>query len=203
MLLRISVLVSFAVGWVASPGLACSVTEMPTPAELLRRAETIVRVRADRFSDQAGQDGTLAGSGTQVRFAVLEVLKGCSVGSTIEFNGRLGERDDPNDHPVPYTFVRPGGRSGNCFALEYRLNGEYLLLLARDSHAAYAQPNRLTPYWAPLTATNEQLFGPDDPWLAWVKKQLAAPQEARGWVSNTGLEPTPLDLSLERRGSVR
>jgi hypothetical protein len=116
MLLRITVLVSFAIGWAASPGIACSVTEMPTPAELLRRAETIVRVRADRLSGRAGRDGTLAGSDTQVRFAVLEVLKGPPIGSTIEFNGRLGGRDDPNDHPVPYTFVRPGGRSGKCWA---------------------------------------------------------------------------------------
>jgi hypothetical protein len=202
MLLRISVLVSFAVGWAASPGFACSVTEISTPAEILRRAETIVLARAERLSDQAGQDGTLAGSRTQVQFAILEVLKGSPIGSTIEFNGRLGGRDDPNDHPVPYTFVRPGGRSGNCFALEYRMDGEYLLLLARDSHAAYAQPNRLTPYWVPLAATNEQVFGPDDLWLAWVKKQLTPLQDAWGWVSNTGLEPTH-NLSLARRGSVR
>jgi hypothetical protein len=170
--LRISLIVALAIGCSASPGIACSVTGIATPTELLQRADVIIRARAERLSDQAGQGGTLAGSRTQVLFTVLEVLKGPPMPSTIEFNGGLGGRDDPNDHAVPYTFVRPGGRSGNCFALEYRQGGEYLLVLAREPHVAYAQGNRLTPYWAPLAATNEQVFGPGDPWLAWVKKQL-------------------------------
>jgi hypothetical protein len=176
--LRISLIVAVAIGCSASPGIACSVSEIATPTELLRRAEVIVRARAERLSDEPGQDGTLAGSRTQVLFAVLEVLKGPPMGSTIEFNGSLGGRDDPNDHAVPYTFVRPGGRAGNCFALEYRQGSEYLLMLAREPHAAYAQGNRLTPYWGPLAPTNEQVFGPGDPWLTWVKKQLAPPQDA-------------------------
>jgi hypothetical protein len=172
--LRISLIVALAIGCSASPGIACSGTGIATPTELLQRADVIIRARAERLSDQPGQGGTLAGSRTQVLFTVLEVLKGPPMASTIEFNGGLVGRDDPNDHAVPYTFVRPGGRSGNCFALEYRQGGEYLLLLAREAHVAYAQGNRLTPYWAPLAATNEQVFGPGDPWLAWVKKQLLA-----------------------------
>jgi hypothetical protein len=35
-------------------------------------------------------------------------------------------------------------------------------------------PGILTPYWAPLLPTNEQLHGPDDPWLAWVRTRVAA-----------------------------
>ena len=170
--LRISLIVALAIGCSASPGIACSVTGIATPAELLRGAEVIVRARAERLSDQPGQGGTWADRRAQVLFTILEVLKGPPMASTIEFNGGLGGRDDPNDHAVPYTFVRPGGRSGNCFALGYRQGGEYLLMLAREPHVAYAQGNRLTPYWAPLAATNEQLFGQDDPWLAWVRKQL-------------------------------
>ena len=31
--------------------------------------------------------------------------------------------------------------------------------ILRYSHPSYAQPNDLTPYWAPLSPTNEQLLG--------------------------------------------
>jgi hypothetical protein len=44
---------------------------------------------------------------------------------------RRANRDDRNDRPVPYDFIRPGGRGGNCFALAYRPGAEYLLLLRR------------------------------------------------------------------------
>jgi hypothetical protein len=94
----------------------------------------------------------------------------------IEFNGVLEDRDDPNDEPVPYTFVRRGGRHGNCFALGYRLGAQYLLLLKRAEHPAYAQRSELTPYWAPLAATNEQVFGQADRWLRWVEQELTKPK---------------------------
>jgi hypothetical protein len=91
----------------------------------------------------------------------------------VEFNGELNQRDDPNDRPAPYGFVRPGGRHGNCFALGYRSGGEYLLLLRRTEHPSSAQPNDLTPYWSPLAPTNEQLFGgTSDPWFAWVARWI-------------------------------
>jgi hypothetical protein len=89
----------------------------------------------------------MAGSPTQVRFTILELLKGRLSSSTIEFNGALTDRDDRNDRPVPYDFIRPGGRRGNCFALTYRVGAEYLLLLRRSEHPSYAQPSELTPYW--------------------------------------------------------
>jgi hypothetical protein len=60
-----------------------------------------------------------------------------------------------------------------CFALEYRRGAEYLLFLRRGDHSSYAQSEQLTPYWAPLGPTNEQLFGGgSDPWLLWVRGQL-------------------------------
>ena len=115
----------------------------------------------------------MAGSATQVMFAVLQVLKGRLSSSTIEFNGSLTDRDDRNDRPVPYDFIRPGGSRGDCFALAYRAGTEYLLFLRRGEHASYAQPNDLTPYWAPLSPTNEQLFDrANDAWLVWVRRQL-------------------------------
>jgi len=157
----------------AVPAWPCSVASpLPSAQDLVSRAEVIVRARAEGIAESPGRDATLAGSATQVRFAVLDVLKGRLPARTIEFNGVLGGRDDRNDRPVPYDFIRPGGRRGNCFALEYRSGAEYLLLLARAKHRAYAQPNDLTPYWSPLGPTNEQLFGGmSDLWFSWVAQR--------------------------------
>jgi hypothetical protein len=157
----------------AAPALPCSVSGVTAPNELVSQAEAIVWARAEALSSTPGRPGVLAGDGTQVRFSVLEVLKGKVPTPTIEFNGSVMDADDHNDRPIPYDFVRPMGRAGNCFALRYRPGGEYLLLLRRAGFAANAQPNDLTPYWSPLAPTNEQLFGGRyDPWLAWVRSHL-------------------------------
>ena len=138
-----------------------------------RDAEVVARVRAQGLSSTPGRPGVMAESPTQVRFEVLDILKGSLPSATIEFNGSLKERDDRNDRPVPYDFIRPGGRGGNCFALEYRPGAEYLLLLRRGKHPSYAQPDDLTPYWTALAPTNEQLFGgASDAWFVWVSRQL-------------------------------
>src|SRR2546422_7651485 len=101
---------------VAAPCLPCSVVgPLPSAQELVNRAEVIVRARVEGLSDEPGRGGTLAGSPSQVRFTVLVVLKGSLRHSVLEFNGHLDDRDDPNDRVVPYDFVRPGGRHGNCF----------------------------------------------------------------------------------------
>jgi len=74
---------------------------------------------------------------------------------------------------VPYDFIRPGGRWGNCFALTYRAGAEYMLLLRRAEYPSSAQPNELTPYWAPLSPTNEQqIGGASDAWFVWVRQKL-------------------------------
>jgi hypothetical protein len=171
-LLRTCIATAFLVAC-AAPAWPCSVVgPLPSAQDLVSRAEVVVRVRAERLADLPGRAGLMAGRPTQVRFVVLDVLKGHLPTRTIEFNGALVERDDRNDHPVPYNFIRPGGRGGNCFALEYRSGAEYLLLLARGKHPSFAQPDDLTPYWSPLGPTNEQLFGASDPWLSWVRQQL-------------------------------
>ena len=157
---------------IATPGYPCSVTRIPSAAELITEAEAIVLMRAEGLATQKGRSGSFAGSDTQVRFRVVEILKGIVPGEIIEFNGALTEQDDRNDRPVPYDFIRPGGRHGNCVALEYRQGAEYLLLLKRSSNQA-ALPDTLTPYWAALAPTNEQVFGPADPWVAWVRKTVA------------------------------
>jgi hypothetical protein len=162
---------------IATPSYPCSVERVPSAAELVKDAEAIMVMRAEGLASQKGRPGSLADSATQMRFRVVEVLKGSIPAATLEFNGSLTEHDDRNDRAVPYDFVRPGGRHGNCFALDYRRGAEYLLLLKRSSQRAYAQPDVLTPYWAPLAPTNEQVFGTADPWIAWVRKTVAGPRK--------------------------
>jgi hypothetical protein len=153
-------LLVFGVLALASPAWPCTVLlPLPSAEWLVGNAEVIARVRAEGLSSTPGRAGILAGSRTQVTFAIVELLKGRLSSTTIEFNGSLTKRDDRNDRPVPYDSVRPGGRHGECFALTYRAGGEYLLLLRRGEDPGYAQPNQLTPYWFALSPTNEQLFG--------------------------------------------
>ena len=167
-------LLVFAIVGLTAPAWPCSVVgPLPSAERLVGDAEVIARVRAEGLSSTPGRPGTMAESPTQVTFAILELLKGRLSSSTIEFNGSLTDRDDRNDRGVPYDFIRPGGRSGNCFALAYRAGAEYLLLLRRGEHPSYAQPNELTPYWAPLGPTNEQLIaGASDAWFVWVSQEL-------------------------------
>ena len=156
------------------PAYTCSVERIASPSELIGRAEIIVRVRAEGPAATMARVGILPGGTTQVRLRVLEVLKGTFPTITIEIAGSLSEQDDPNDRPVPYDVVRAGGRHGNCFAIDYRQGAEYLLMLARASHPAYAAPDDLTPYWAPLAAANERKFGAEDRWLVWVRNAVKA-----------------------------
>ena len=125
--LMIRPLLVVAMVGLATPAWPCSVVGPLLSAErLLSDAEVIARVRAEGLSSAPGRPGTWADSPTQVRFTILELLKGRLSSSTIEFNGSLTDRDDRNDGAVPFNSVRPGGRGGNCFALEYRAGAEYL-----------------------------------------------------------------------------
>ena len=174
-MIRIGLAFAFSFAVLATPAYSCSVERIASSSELISRAEIIVRARAEGLAAtkaRVGILGILSGGTTQVRLRVLEVLKGTFPTTTIEVAGSVSEQDDPNDRPAPYDLVRAGGRRGNCFAVEYRQGAEYLLMLARASHPAYAAPDDLTPYWAPLAATNEQVFGADDPWLVWVRSAL-------------------------------
>ena len=118
-ILTVAILAGLAV-----PAWPCSVASLASAEKLIRETEVIVRARAEGVSSTPGVAGVMAASGTQVRFTVLDVLKGGLPSSIVEFNGRLTDRDDPNEHPVPYSFIRPAGRGGNCFALIYRAGAE-------------------------------------------------------------------------------
>jgi hypothetical protein len=100
-----------------------------------------------------------------VAFRVVETLRGPIPGGRLVVPGSLVDRDDFNRGPVPYTMVRSSGQRGDCWAREYRLGAEYLLLL-RPGWSG------LTPYWIPLAPLNEQVNGANDPWVQWVRARL-------------------------------
>ncbi|MGI8783918.1 MAG: hypothetical protein ACR2L2_09770 [Acidobacteriota bacterium] len=106
----------------------------------------------------------------KVEFVVDEILKGSLQSRSLIIAGYLFGEDDYNDNPVPYGFVRKGGRGGSCFANGYRKEVGYLLFLK-------LMPAGLTPYWYALGPVNEQLRSPDDPWVWWVKGYLSGLSE--------------------------
>lgn len=99
-----------------------------------------------------------------IEFRIEEVLKGKGV-PTIIINGYLSDKDDFNDVPTPYKFVRPNGRRGSCFANTYKQGAQFLLFL-KQKGSGY------TPYWNALAPTNEQLRYEDDPWMEWTRIRL-------------------------------
>lgn len=126
-------------------------------------AQLIIRVRAFAADSLAGT----------VTFRSLEVLRGpATPAAELTLPGRAVARDEFNPAPVPYRMVRGSGQRGDCFSEEYRLGGEYLLLL----QLAGSGP---TLYWWPLGPVNEQLRGPDDPWLQWVRSRVASSARPR------------------------
>lgn len=144
-------------GW--SSAQACSVKDVVRPQELVQEADGIYHVRAAAYR-LAPEPGRAARS-PEVRFDVIAVVKGPEL-ATLHLSGVLVDKDDYNEQPVPYDFVRSAGRHGNCFATQYRKGGEFLLLLKSG-----------TPHWSPLAPTNEQIRGESDAWLAWVKDAVA------------------------------
>lgn len=160
-----------------STAIACRAPR-PSPQAVVSGAEMIVRATAIRYlkAPEGNVRQLNEPSDTEIEFRVEETLKGQNVPSTIILNGYLSERDDFNDRPVPYDFVRPGGRGGSCSAYEYKQGAEFLLFLKRID-------GRLTIRWYALAPTNEQLHSADDPWIIWVKEQLKLPTGKESSVS--------------------
>lgn len=137
-------------------------------------ADVIVRARADYVIETpAGQSA--ANPRSDVQFVVLEVLRGRPP-VELRVGGYFVDHDDFNRGDVPYRIVRPSGQRGSCFTQEYRRGAEYLLLLRDAPHVlpiiAEGNEPRLTPYWAALAPLNEQVRGPDDPWVVWVRSAV-------------------------------
>jgi hypothetical protein len=160
-----------------SSSFACSPRKIDPPQKLVLSADGIYHVRAGNQLSGPPPASRMPQPwpNAQVKFQVLSVLKG-KPRSMIQIPANLVPKLDPNDRPVPYDFVRPGGRRGNCYAVTFKQGQEYLLFLKGD-----------TPYWSPLAPTTEQVIGTTDPWLIWVKRELAKPAER----SNNSFKPTP------------
>jgi hypothetical protein len=140
---------------------ACTVGPR-TPEVLVREADLIVRARASSSEVVPAR----AGIGTEhlVRFIVLEQLKGPHLFDVVA-RGTLSDRLQMKRAPMQYPIVKPSGLGGSCYATTYQTDGEYLLFLKTINGV-------VTPYWAPSSATNEQIAGPQDEWVLWVKEQL-------------------------------
>ena len=163
MTLRISLLVAVTLVGGVRPALACLAAGQH-PYALVKNSDVIVRVRASAVTDAPTPSSILLGVTSLVHLGVLEQIKGETLFS-LTVTGTLSDRADMNDKPMPYVVVRGGGLGGGCHAYNYQRSGEYLLLLKKVD-------GKLTPYWAPRGATNEQISGAHDPWVAWVRRQL-------------------------------
>jgi len=167
---RVSILATAAALLLPTASVACSVTGIDAPESLVARADVIVRARADSYRDNNQGEPRFQDLQGRVYFRVIATLKG-STGEFVNVPGVFGPpRDDFNDRPVPYNFVRPAGRGGNCFAVTYRQGAEYVLLLRRNTSAD--KSGDLSPYWEALAPTNEQVTGADDPWVQWIADQI-------------------------------
>jgi hypothetical protein len=132
---------------------------------MLAQADAIVRVTAIGVADPPPSQRRGRETKT-IRFEVLEVLKGELPRATLLLTGRLVDHDDFNDHSPPHQ-LRPSGRSGSCYTDEYRAGREYLLLLKKSTEDVF-----WTTRWYPLGPVNEQLTGPEDAWLRWVRANV-------------------------------
>ena len=155
---------------------ACSISGKVNVASTCSHAGYIVRAIAVKYNEEP-KDKNLWTNGipdSKVEFEIEETLKGDSIPETLLLNGYLSDKDDFNDRPVPYDFVRPGGRGGSCFANTYKQGAQYLLLLKKSSEVKW--PGVTTTFTVNISAlapVNEQLHSESDPWIFYIKGLLA------------------------------
>jgi hypothetical protein len=144
----------------------CSVGRPLSNVEMVRGADAIVLATAENYATAPKNPGSWSGflPDSKIRLKVVEVVQGKLPADYLVLPGILVDTDDFNDHASPYTFVRPDGRHGNCFATSYRSGGQFLLILKKNHDGEF------TVYWHALGPVNEQLHSADDPWLLWVRK---------------------------------
>lgn len=166
-----SVLVVSAMLVLVSPGKACSRAH-PFRLNELFSADFIVRATAIKFIVTPDSKTMTTGvPESTIEFKVEETIWGVDVPATIVLHGYLTDRDDFNDVPLPYRFVRPGGRAGSCIANSYKKGAQFLLFLKRSP--SYMSTTGYTTNISALGPTNEQIRGADDPWVRWVKAYLS------------------------------
>lgn len=156
---------SIAFCLLSAPAFACSISYRPSAADMVKNAEVIVRATALEYSVPPGAMRTTGVPASKVHFQVTETIRG-NAGADLILPGYLSDRDDFNERPVPYDFVRPGGRSGSCFANSYRAGGQFVLALKKNP------AGDLTVDWYALGPVNEQLHSDTDPWLLWVRDEV-------------------------------
>jgi hypothetical protein len=152
----------------------CQRSTQVSSVEMVNQADVIVRAIAEKY-EVAPKNPNVVTTGipdSTVQFHVLEVIRG-DARTDLILPGYLGNKDDFNDHPSPYNFVRPGGRAGSCFANTYRSGSQFLLLLKKQ------QSGELTVNWYALGPVNEQLHSMDDPWLLWVRAEAQKAKSAK------------------------
>ena len=174
--------------------LACTRVSPVTATEMIRGADAIVRVLAKEYAipPASATTRTTGMPDSRIRFEILEVIRGQGLKSQIILPGYLSNEDDFNDQAPPYSFVRPNGRSGSCFANTYRSGAQFLLVLKKATDADY------TVNWYALGPVNEQLRSENDPWLLWVRR------EARPRVlPNPALEPAARGHLAKHRRNER
>ena len=146
---------------------ACSAS-ITSNEVLVEKADWIVRAEVEDYvvPPTPGKYRTTGVPESIVRFKVREVIWGPDLWD-LELHGYVVQTDDFNDRRPPYTFVRPGGRAGSCYANSYRKGAQYLLFLKQTS------TGELSVNWAPLSPVNEQLHSVDDPWVVWIRGQVS------------------------------
>jgi hypothetical protein len=154
---------------------ACQRIGKVSHQHMVKSADLIVRPTAVKYEEAPNKTFWTTGEPeSTVLFHVEEVLKGKDVPDKIILNGYLSDKDDFNELHVPYYFVRPGGRSGSCFANTYKQGAQFLLFLGKkkEGTAYTVEIDALAP-------VNEQLRSADDPWLVWVKGFLKTVERSR------------------------
>ena len=155
---------------------AAQIRGMVERADVIVRAVAVDSAQAEAVELQQGEFPVPPFHEHRIDFRTTEVLRGPWPDSVFALPGRVVDQDDFNRDEAPYGMVRPSGQRGDCFATEYRIGSEYLLMLrplAPDSpvHGRFS----MTVWWMALGPTNEQIRGADDPWVRWVRDQLPAP----------------------------
>ena len=118
-------------------------------------------------------------------FEVVEVARGRAglVGQRLSLFGQVARYSGRVLGPARATGPSIAStRLGGFFAMDYRLGALFLLFL-RDVVGLLV---------APLAPINEEVSGPDDPWLEWVRQQTREPSRSRR---------SPLDRPRVARGA--
>ena len=92
----------------------CKVSHVRTAQEITRDSDAIILAEVTGYARKNEHGG-------DVTFRILEVLKGSVTAGQIILGGQTDTYDGPNDRLPPYDFVRQGGRQGNCYASDYKM----------------------------------------------------------------------------------